>query len=101
LEAAYKLCKGQLLLWLVAIEREAVLETDVLGWAGEQLGGEMRQMLADLLHHGIDGRATYDETTTGAGAFAERKERRVAMAYAHLRGVHAQFISDDLGKRGL
>ena len=61
----------------------------------------MRQMLAGLLHHGIDGRAAHDETTAGAGAFAERKERGVAMAHAHLRGVHAQLISDNLGKRGL
>ena len=61
----------------------------------------MRQMLTGLLHHSIDGRAAYDETTASAGAFAERKERGVAMAHAHLRGVYAQLISNNLGKPSL
>ena len=61
----------------------------------------MRQMLAGVLHDGIDGRATDDEAAAGAGAFAERKEGGVTMAHAHLRGVHAWLTSDNLGKRGL
>jgi hypothetical protein len=58
-------------------------------------------MLAGLLHYGVDGRAAHDETATGTGALAKRKERCVAMAHTHLCGVYAQLISDDLGKRGL
>ena len=99
--SSYKLREGQLLLWLVAIERATVLETDVLGCTGEQLRGEMRQMLAGLLYYGVDGRAAHDETATGTGAFAKWKEGGVTVAHAHLRGMHAQRISDDLGKRGL
>src|SRR5262249_49494192 len=30
--SSYKLCEGQLLFWLVAIERAPVLKIDVLGW---------------------------------------------------------------------
>ena len=63
--------------------------------------GEARQMLARLLHYGVDGRAAHDETATGTGAFAERKECGITMAHAHLRRMHAQLISDDLRKRGL
>jgi hypothetical protein len=37
-----KLRKGQLLFWLVVIEGASVLKTDILGWTGEQLRGEMR-----------------------------------------------------------
>src|SRR5262245_19729608 len=30
--SSHKLCKGQLLFWLMVIERAAVLKTDILGW---------------------------------------------------------------------
>ena len=73
----------------MAIARASVLETDILGWTGEQLRGKVRQMLAGLLHYSIDSRAAHDETATGAGAFAKRKKGGVAMAHAHLRRVHA------------
>src|SRR5262249_4772188 len=99
--SSYKLGEGQLLIRLMAIERVPALETNVLGGTGEQLRGEMRQVLARFLYHGIDSRAAHDETATGTSAFAERKEVGVAMAHAHLRGMHAQLISDDLGKRRL
>jgi hypothetical protein len=96
-----KLRKGQLFFWLVVIEGAAVLKTDGIGRTCQELRGEMRQMLAGLLHDGIDGRAAHDETATGTGAFANRKEGGIAMAHAHPCGVHAQLISDNLGKRGL
>jgi hypothetical protein len=56
----------------VATTRQTVLENDVLGWASGPLCGKMRQMLAGILHHSIDGRAAHDEAAASAGAFAER-----------------------------
>ena len=86
---SHELREGKLSLRLVAIDRGTVLEADIFSRTGEQLRGEMRQMLAGVLHHGIDGRAADDEAAAGAGAFAERKEGGVTMPYAYLCGVHA------------
>src|SRR5215831_6969075 len=87
--SGYKLREGQLLFWLVVIEGASVLKTDVIGWTRQELRGEMRQVLTRLLHYGIDGRAAHDEAAASTGAFAQRKEGGVAMAHAHLRGMHA------------